>query len=106
MSLHVANARGSIARRRSASVHCSAVAFRVRRKPAKLVSAAWIADGLAWRRVMVRRVCRRVATPCNQSGRREIASKGLGGWASRTNSVHPLYTKATMRAMIRQRARS
>lgn len=41
--MNVANARVRIARRRSASVHCSAVIFSVLRKPTTLVSTAWIA---------------------------------------------------------------
>ena len=44
MSMNLANARVRIARRRSASVHCSAVAFSALRKPAKPVSTACMAD--------------------------------------------------------------
>jgi hypothetical protein len=46
-----------IARRRSASVHCSAKALRVLRKLAQLVSTAWMTERLTCMLVIVRRVC-------------------------------------------------
>ncbi len=43
----------SITRRRSASVHCSTIALRVLRKPAKLVSTVWMAERLVSRPKLV-----------------------------------------------------
>ena len=76
----MANARVRIARKRCASVNCSAVAFSKLKTPARFVRTACIALALGCALAIVRHVCPAcvvcVATPCNNSGRLEIATVG------------------------------
>ena len=102
--------RASIACGRSASVHCSAVAFSALRNPAKPVSTACMADLLGVQtgdgQVRLSGLLRLRGDVMQQERSTGDRLKIFVRWANRTNSVHKLDTKATMRAMIRQRARS